>query len=676
MCLTRGLGKPKTKGAEMPTRFHVATTGSDHAEGSVDRPFRTISRAAALAQPGDTVIVHGGEYREWVQPQRGGLSDLRRITYTAAPGEHVVVKGSEPVTGWNRVSGDVWTVAVPNALFGTFNPFAEEIDGDWIVYADQSTPKKHLGEVYLNGTSFYEVSTVDEVSGPPLRTETIDDWTGTVDRIRDTAQTQLVWHAEVGADQTTIWASFQGADPNEELVEINVRRSVFFPKEHHLDYITVRGFELAQAATPWAPPTADQPGLIGPNWAKGWIIEDNIIHDAKCSAVSLGKEISTGHNFATVRRDKPGYQYQLESVFAALQIGWDREHVGSHIVRRNTIYDCGQNAVVGHLGCAFSTIEDNHIYNIALKREFYGYEIGGIKLHAAIDVIIRHNRIHDCSLGTWLDWQTQGTRVSRNLYYDNNRDLFVEVSHGPFLVEHNIFASRVSLELFSQGGAFVNNLVCGTVSLDPVLERPTPYHVPHSTQVAGYAAIHGGDDRHIGNIFLGDDPALAYGPKSSRPGQRAAGHGTAGYDGHPASMEAYLALVSDPTRGDHERFKNVKQPVYIRENVYAAGAQAFEAENGAIVLAGSDVTAAVVDEGTEVYLECSLPGAFDNVRVDTVSGADLERVRFVDADFEERDGAPAVLAADLVGVNKTPSSSYPAGPISALTSGVSRIRIW
>ena len=28
--------------------------------------------------------------------------------------------------------------------------------------------------------------------------------------------------------------------------------------------------------------------------------------------------------------------------------------------------------------------------------------------------------------------------------------------------------------------------------LQPVVERPTPYHTPHSTQVAGYAAIHGG----------------------------------------------------------------------------------------------------------------------------------------------------------------------------------------
>jgi Right handed beta helix region/Protein of unknown function (DUF1565) len=664
----------------MPSEFHVATTGSDQADGSKDRPLRTINRAAALAMPGDTVVVHSGEYREWVQPRRGGLSERRRITYTAAPGEQVVIKGSEQVTGWDQVSGNVWTVAVPNTLFGSFNPFAEVIEGDWIVYADKSTPKKHLGDVYLNGTSFYEVMSLPEVSDPPLRTEVIDDWTGTVDPIRNPEQTRYVWYAEVGDEQTTIWANFQGVNPNEELVEINVRRSVFYPVEHHLNYITVRGFELTQAACPWTPPTADQPGLIGPNWAKGWIIEDNVIHDAKCSAVSLGKEISTGHNYATLRLDKPGYQYQLESVFAARQIGWDREHVGSHIVRRNTIYDCGQNGIVGHLGCVFSTIEDNHIYNIALKREFYGYEIGGIKLHAALDVIIRHNRIHDCSLAIWLDWQTQGTRVSRNLLYQNKRDLFVEVSHGPYLVEHNIFASPAALEIFSQGGAFVNNLVCGTVSLEPVLERPTPYHVPHSTQVAGYAAIHGGDDRHIGNIFLGGDVTQAYGA-SARSGSfpnrfERAVYGTAGYNGHPASMDDYLALTGDPTRGDHQRFLGVKQPAYIRDNVYAGGAQPFEAEKGATVLTGNDVVATVVDEGGEVYLESRLPAEFDNIRLGIITGSDLERVRFVDAEFEERDGSPAVLTTDLVGVEKTGDGSYAAGPITALVSGEARTRVW
>ena len=657
----------------MSSNLHVATTGSDHGDGSEDRPFGTINRAAALAVPGDTVVVHSGEYREWVQPRLGGLSDRRRITYTAAPGEHVVIKGSEPVAGWELIDGNVWTVTIPNSLFGTFNPYAEEIDGDWIVYPDASTPKKHLGEVYLNGTSFYEVMTLADVANPPLRSEAIDDWTGVTDAVHNPHQTRLVWYAEVGEQQTSLWANFGGADPNAELVEVNVRRSVFYPVEHHLDYITVRGFELCHAATPWAPPTADQPGLIGPNWAKGWIIEDNVIHDAKCSAISIGKEISTGHNFATLRLDKPGYQYQLESVFAARRIGWDREHVGSHTIRRNTIYDCGQNGIVGHLGCVFSTIEDNHIYNIALKREFYGYEIAGIKLHAALDVIIRHNRIHDCSLGTWLDWQTQGTRVSRNLFYDNNRDLFVEVSHGPYLVDHNILGSKVSLELFSQGGAFVNNLVCGTVSIQSVLERPTPYHVPHSTQVAGYAAIHGGDDRHIGNIFLGGNPAAAYGP-AARPEQQP-NHGTAGYDGHPASLEDYLGLVGDPTRGDHQRFMGVKQPVYIRDNVYAGGAKPYEAEKGAIVL-NDDVDATIVEDDGEVYLSTRLPAAFDNARLRVTTGPDLPAVRFVQAEFEEPDGTPAVLATDLIGVTKEPHDSYPAGPLAALTSGESRTRVW
>ena len=361
-----------------------------------------------------------------------------------------------------------------------------------------------------------------------------------------------------------------------------------------------------------------------------------------------------------MRRDKPGYQYQLESVFAARQIGWDREHIGSHIIRRNTIYDCGQNGIVGHLGCAFSTIEDNHIYNIALKREFYGYEIAGIKLHAAIDVTIRHNRIHDCSLGTWLDWQTQGTRVSRNLFYDNRRDLFVEVSHGPYLVEHNVFASPASLELFSQGGAFVNNLVCGTVSLEPVLDRPTPYHVPHSTQVAGYAAIHGGDDRHIGNIFLGGDPALAYGP-TSRAGQ-AADHGTAGYNGHPRIA------------GGVPRPRGRSSPAATTNGSWTSSSRstsattctppepsAFEAERARSSSPAATSPPTVVDEGAEVYLESHLPAAFDNVRVAVVTGADLERVRFVDAEFEEPDGSPVVLAADLVGSTR-PDRLLPGRP--------------
>jgi hypothetical protein len=322
----------------------------------------------------------------------------------------------------------------------------------------------------------------------------------------------------------------------------------------------------------------------------------------------------------------------------------------------------------------FSVIEDNHIHDIALKREFYGYEIAGIKLHAAIDVVIRHNRIHDCSLGTWLDWQTQGTRVSRNLYYANSRDLFVEVSHGPYLVEHNVFASKASLELFSQGGAFVNNMVCGTVRIEPVMDRATPYHVPHSTQVAGYAVIYGGDDRFVGNVFVGGDPSGAYGP--SAEGNAPAAHGLAGYDGHPASFAEYLDRVEARTAGDHRRFQSVQQPVYARANVHLGRAAVFEGESGPLVLGEDTTLATVVEDGKQVHIDLDVPEGFLRSSTSPITGADLERVRFVDADFEEPDGSPAVMDVDLVGTRKDPGGSYPAGPFAALATGVSRIRVW
>src|ERR1700755_809752 len=107
----------------MTSVFHVATSGSDLAEGSADSPFRTINRAAAVAQPGDTVTVHAGEYREWVKPRNGGLGTRRRITYQAAEGEHVVIKGSERITDWVNEGGTVWKAVVGNAAFGDFNPY-------------------------------------------------------------------------------------------------------------------------------------------------------------------------------------------------------------------------------------------------------------------------------------------------------------------------------------------------------------------------------------------------------------------------------------------------------------------------------------------------------------------------------------------------------------------------
>jgi len=638
--------------------YYVSKSGLDSNPGTKESPFFTINAAARIARAGDTVIVHEGEYREWVKPREGGLSNTRRITYCAADGEHVVIKGSERISNWEKVEGTVWKTVLPNYYFNDFNPYTETIHGDWLLFPQGRDA--HLGDVYLNGMSFYEADSYEHVFKPEIKEQILDNWTEEMVPIKNKDQTKFLWYSEVDNENTVIFANFHGNDPNTELTEINVRKCCFYPEKVGVDYITVRGFEMAQAATPWTPPTADQPGLIGPHWSKGWIIEENTIHDAKCSAISIGKEASTGHNDRTFRKDKPGYQYQLESVFKAQKIGWSKEKIGSHIIRNNVIYDCGQNGIVGHLGCVFSEIYGNHIYNIAIRREFYGHEIAGIKLHAPIDVQIHHNRIHDCSLGIWLDWQAQGSRISKNLFYRNNRDLFVEVSHGPTLVDYNILGSKYSLCNDAQGVAYIHNLFAGKFEMRFSTDRSTPYHLPHSTKVSGFSATFGGDDRYYQNIFIG--------------GQTNELVGTAYYEDYPTSLEEFIEAVDAKQPCDHREFFDQKQPLYIADNVYLNGAKANTEENDKLDMSDFNAAFSIEEDGEKVYLNITMPEGFEAFKSAPHNTNTLGRVRIVGVDFEDPSGGYLELDSDFLDGDALDLSV--SGPLADLKDGVNRICVW
>ena len=95
---------------ERPLTFsktYYVDNGSAHADdqgpGSSDRPFRTISRAAQILQPGERVVIASGTYRECVRPERGGTGADKMISYEAAPGAKVYIKGSEIIKeGWTQ----------------------------------------------------------------------------------------------------------------------------------------------------------------------------------------------------------------------------------------------------------------------------------------------------------------------------------------------------------------------------------------------------------------------------------------------------------------------------------------------------------------------------------------------------------------------------------------------
>ena len=129
------------------------------------------------------------------------------------------------------------------------------------------------------------------------------------------------------------------------------------------------------------------------------------------------------------------------------------------------------------------------------------------------------------------------------------------------------------------------------------------------------------------------------------------------------------------TSGDHKRFHGVKQPAYIHHNAYANGATPYEGETDAVVVQ-EPVSVSVVDEGAEVYVEIELPEPLTAPLISPVTSGDLPRVRLADADFEEPDGSPVALHADLLGNGKEHGAAYPAGPLATLSGGSARIRVW
>jgi len=601
--------------------FHVAITGSDAGTGTVASPWRTIQHAADLAQPGDVITVHAGVYRERVNPPRGGISDTQRITYQAAPGETVEITGSELVTNWTKVQGDVWQAVLPNSRFGGFNPFNDLIHGDWFANLGR---KHHTGAVYLNGEWLVEAAKAEELLRP----------TGA----------EALWFTTVDAQNTTIRAQFPGVNPNEQRVEVNARQSVFYPEQTGINFITVRGFVLCDAATPWAPPTAEQIGLIGTHWSQGWIIESNVISHSVCAGVSLGKYGDVWDNRAG---SAVGY---VGTINRALTNGWNAATIGHHLVRHNEISHCEQAGIVGSLGGAFSVITGNNIHDIHVRRRFSGAEMAGIKLHGAVDVEISHNHIYRCSRGLWLDWMAQGTRVSGNLFNDNGaaadfkgdnwaekatpgglNDIYVEVDHGPFLMDNNLFLSPFSIYSRSQGGAYVHNLFAGVMRINPMDKRQTPFLRPHATAVAGLHDNPCGDDRYYNNIF--------------------AGH---------ADLGQYAAATL---------------PVAMAGNIFLRGAKPSKFETTAVVDEEFDPALRLTEAADGWHLAMkALPAADQAPTRPLVTTKLLGRALIPNEAYEQPDGSPIRLDTDYFGRGRD-AAHVLAGPFSEAGTDEA-VRVW
>ena len=647
--------------------YHVDVKAAPGGDGSKERPFRQIQEAADRAVAGDEVIVAPGIYREAVSPKNGGREEAR-ITYRSEKRREAIITGAEPLGGWERVEGSVYRTSVDNALFAGYNPYTTLVSGDWYI----ATLVAHTGDIYLNDKAMYEVDSLEGVLSP-VRKET--SW--------DPDFTVYTWYTEQDEekDRTVFYANFHSLDPAKEEVELLVRRNGFLPKEEGRGFITLSGFVVTKAATQWAPPTAYQDGMVGPHWSKGWIIEDCEISHSKCSGISLGKYLQPENENKWLRyKRKDGTQTERECICQAQREGWSRETVGSHIVRGCEIHDCGQTGIVGHLGGVFSLIEDNHIHHINNRQNLGGAEIAGIKMHAAIDVVLRRNHIHHCTRGLWLDWQAQGTRVTQNLFHDNTlpfehlmrlenlgacgEDIFIEVSHGPTLVDDNLLLSTRSLKLATQGVAVVHNLIAGSFTCvgtgvgngAKTLNSPryTPYHVPHGTAIAGFMTILHGDMRFYNNLFLQREvhpflvkvqEEVGFGPWDDFNVEV----GTKPYSSYmtfeewDSLFEGYCGMGSAAS----DRYY-VPLPVWTGGNVFLGGAQPSEKEKDYVV-SEEKVRLELVQREDGWFLDTDLADLLLESHPEPVDTQRLGMAFEPEMRFENPDGTEIVFDTDYFG---------------------------
>ena len=346
------------------------------------------------------------------------------------------------------------------------------------------------------------------------------------------------------------------------------------------------------------------------------------------------------------------------------------------------------------MGGVFSIIEDNHIHHINNMMELGGAEISGIKMHAAIDVTIRRNIIHNCTMGIWCDWEAQGTRISQNFLYANQRpdfavqlkggmmsqDIFVEVSQGPTLIDNNVLLSDVSLRIASEGVAMVHNLICGSFTsvgegTDNIIDgklrqRYTPYHIPHRTEVMGFVTLLHGDNRFYNNIFVQKWSAAPYSVDSDSKEDESWFEnrevGTHVWDEYPTYDEWISQFdlesdVPDMMKLAVAHWKHL--PVWSAGNVYLGGAKAWKNEAGALVLPDADVFADVEEVDGKPVLKTNVYEFIKGYSCEMIDSDVLGKAFEPEQRFENPDGSAITFDTDYNGDVR--SSGVIPGPFAA-----------
>jgi hypothetical protein len=425
----------------------------DNGPGTSAKPFRTINKAAQVLQPGERVVIASGTYRECVRPARGGTSPTQMISYEAAPGAKVFIKGSEVLKeGWQQdpvAAGrggagggpagaaparpaaapvPTWGYQFTGAMFpDAYNPFAlASVAGDraWLdtKVADMGPYFRRRGLVFVDGKPLEPVELQRELTAAKLFTPPPPGAPPSLSGLPPRARGGPLMQEVGGTEDARFWTDANGQSihirlpdgtPAEHMVEITIREQVFAPLNHGLGYIQLKGLTFQHAGNGF--PLPQRGSMVDVQGGTHWIIEDNTIEWAN----AIGLEIGGGGGG-----------------FGAPQ------SPSAHIIRGNTMRYCGVEAIAG-MGTRDVLVEDNLIEWCGWADAEREWESAGVKFHRAQNLLFRRNVVRHMrhANGIWLDSGNSNCRITSNVFADTvsvSAAIHMEMNRQPNQIDNNI----------------------------------------------------------------------------------------------------------------------------------------------------------------------------------------------------------------------------------------------
>ncbi len=444
---------------------------SDSNPGTADLPLQTINTAAKIVKPTEKVVICSGIYRESFRPVNSGSGPEGMISYEAAPGERVVVKGSNifsvkwkqkmvltdelpddsNIFTWSR---KIWYCEIPDSFFDPqYNPFklknVEAIEHEDMPWARQIKDKAPLkltrGLIFQNGKRLTPLANNDD--------------------LRLVEGSFFIDH-----DTNILYMHpYDNKDPNTDLFEVGTKENIVKPMQIGLSYIKIQGLCFEHCANSLVRTGSGAVTALG---GHHWIIENNTIRQNNGSGLEFGY-------FAFEEKSPDPLNIQPRT----------DENPGGMIIRGNEVYQCGtagMRSFIVHEGFVIG----NHIHHCGWQDAENHWECGGIKILLARHTLVKNNVIHDIqgANGLWLDFDNKKSRATGNIIYN------IQTIQGGIYVEASIEENLVD-----------NNIIFNIDGNGIYLNDSKNQHVYHNlvANVTGHV-VHGmkASDRSIDGVFF------------------------------------------------------------------------------------------------------------------------------------------------------------------------------